>query len=108
MPFPEAKISESQWAEYHKLVITAHGSTEKRHEEVHLVTYSDIENRISFAFTMKGHSAHPAWISRQVTSHKDVVSLNQIGYFAGREDAFRILFDTYERMNKETRREFEN
>ena len=54
---------------------------------------------MNYAFTTKGHPAHPAWITRQVVESEDTVDIKQIGYFAGDEEPFAKLFQQYLELN---------
>ena len=106
MPYPEADITEAQWTTYNQSVKNNYGETEKISHEQKLVTYSDNINRISFAFTLPGHPAHPAWIARQVVQNDEGISMDQIGYFAGEEAPFARLFGQYKQLNKQIEEQF--
>lgn len=105
-PYPAPKITETQWGAYYDEVRQAHGHTEKRADAQRLVTYTDPESRMSFAFTLPGHPAHPAWITRQLVEYKDGIYMDQIGYFAGQEKPFAELFDQYRRLNEKLEARF--
>ncbi|MEG3906116.1 hypothetical protein [Microcoleus sp. Pol17_C1] len=90
-PFPEAQVTPEQWIAYRASVHAAYGATLRVFPDEHLeVLYSDDEIT-HFAFTMPGHPAHPAWITRQAQDG----SVGQIGYFAGDEAKFAELFRAY-------------
>ena len=105
-PYPTANISVQQWNEYYAQVKQQFAATERVHEQQRLVTYSDESTNMSFAFTMPGHAAHPAWITRHVRESNGSVDLSQIGYFAGEEEPFSVLFQQYEQMNERIRAQF--
>lgn len=106
-PYPQPKISHAQWGAYYDEVREAHGQTERRAEEQRLVTFTDHKRGMSFAFTLPGHPAHPAWITRRLVEHQDGgVYMDQIGYFAGAEEPFAELFDQYRRLNEKMEARF--
>jgi hypothetical protein len=98
MPFPEAQISESQWADYHQKIIGSYGASLRQFPNEHLEVLHSPDNVLHFAFTTPGHPAHPAWIARRA---KDG-SVDQIGYFAGKEQPFAELFQAYIRLTNRT------
>ena len=90
-PFPEAQVTPEQWGAYRDSVHAAYGATLRVFPDEHLeVLYSE-DQTTHFAFTMPGHPAHPAWITRQARDG----SVGQIGYFAGDEAKFAELFRAY-------------
>jgi len=91
MPYPLAGISVEQWTSYHQAVEKAYGSTRRSFPDEHLETFDGLNNNLHFAFTTAGHPAHPAWITREAKNG----SVNQIGYFAGKEQPFTELFKAY-------------
>ena len=54
---------------------------------------------MNFAFTLPGHSAHPAWITRQLIESGGTLDMTQIGYYAGNEEPFAELFRQYQQLN---------
>jgi hypothetical protein len=62
------------------------------------VIFFDKQTGMSYAFTTKGHSAHPSWITRQPQENRGNISIAQIGYFAGSESEFAKLFRAYKEM----------
>jgi len=106
MPFPKAKISIEQWDEYFQEIKTDYANSEQFHSKYNLVTYNDVQTKMSFAFTTKGHPAHPSWVTRQVVEKNQRVSMQQIGYFAGDEKAFAILFKQYATLSEQIKKEF--
>ena len=99
-PYPVAKISVQEWENYRSIVINEYIGTEQNISDQNLVIYTDDKNQITFAFTSKGHPAHPAWITRKVVKIDDSIGLEQIGYFAGKEKPFAVLFSQYLELNK--------
>ena len=106
MPFPEAEISEEEWNMYYEEIKTKFGDTERTYPEQNLVTFSDSSTYMNFAFTTKGHPAHPSWITRQVVQENQNINMQQIGYFAGSEEAFAILFQQYAKLTEQTNQKF--
>jgi hypothetical protein len=98
MPYPLANISVEQWTNYRQAVEKAYGPTRRSFPEEHLETFSSSNNNLHFAFTIAGHPAHPAWITREAKSG----SVNQIGYFAGKEEDFAELFNAYLALTNKT------
>ncbi len=107
-PYPEAKITVDEFESYRQEVLTNFRDTEERYETQNLVTYSDFDNRMHFAFTLPGHEAHPAWITRRVTEKGGAVYISQIGYFAGSEKAFAKLFAAYQELEAKIREQLRN
>jgi hypothetical protein len=91
MPHPMAEISEQEWKDYHQSVQEACGSTRRAFADEHLEVFECPANSLHLAFTTEGHPAHPAWITRQVQAG----TVEQIGYFAGQEEPFAVLFQSY-------------
>ena len=102
MPHPRAEISKEQWVAYHDEVIAAHGATRRNFSDEHLEVFNSPDERMHFAFTMEGHPAHPAWITRQITEKDGQVLTNQIGYFASQEEPFAKLFRAYQALTART------
>ena len=104
-PYPEARITPEQWQSYYELVRSNHGETAREYPEQKLVVFNDASQRMQLAFTMPGHPAHPAWVTRQTIEIDGTVSIQQIGYFAGDEAPFAELFRAYGRLTEQTRLE---
>lgn len=107
MPYPEAKVTKEQWQSYAEEVSREFQASERRYPDQRLTTYSDDASRMSFAFTMPGHPAHPAWITRQVVEANGSIDLRQIGYFAGEEESFAELSRQYQELTQRTRQQFQ-
>jgi hypothetical protein len=72
-------------------VHTAHGDTLRVFPEEYLEVLHSQDLVMHFAFTLPGHPAHPAWITRRATGGV----VDQVGYFAGDEARFADLFRAY-------------
>jgi hypothetical protein len=107
-PHAQPRISVAQWQAYYDEVRASHASTEQRFAKEHLVLFNDPKSLMSWAFTLPGHPAHPAWVTRQPVTDGNNVKIRQIGFYAGDEQAFRKLFATYvaltARMQQEQKR----
>jgi len=97
-PFPVAQVSPAQWETYREQVHAAHGASLRRFPDEHLEVLHSSDNVMHFAFTTEGHPAHPAWITRSAQKG----SVDQIGYFAGNEEPFAKLFQSYLELTKRT------
>ncbi|MEG3156897.1 hypothetical protein ACKVMH_03170 [Lysobacter zhanggongensis] len=95
-PFPLAQVSPAQWETYRKQVHAAYGVSLRRFPDEHLEVLHSSDNVMHFAFTTEGHPAHPAWITRSAQNG----SVDQIGYFAGKEEPFAKLFRSYLELTK--------
>ena len=102
MPFPKARITETQWTSYFKEVNEAHRNTRRNFPSEHLVVFEDRKALMFWAFTTPGHPAHPAWITRRIVEQSGEVSTNQIGYFAGKEKPFAKLYNDYLALTERT------
>jgi hypothetical protein len=98
-PYAGAKVSAKQWEAYHQIVLDSFESTAQKFPKQHLVVYFNDPEATSYAFTTKGHEAHPSWITRKAVELKGSVNMNQIGYFAGQEKAFAKLYKQYIKLN---------
>ncbi|HEU0223861.1 MAG TPA: hypothetical protein VFR29_00325 [Steroidobacteraceae bacterium] len=99
-PYPSPRITPEQWAAYGEIVQHNHGETAEIYKDKRLVGFSDQRNRMFWVFTMKGHPAHPAFITRQLFEEDGEVRVRQIGYFAGSEEEFAKLFGEYLERNE--------
>ncbi|MBD9469212.1 hypothetical protein [Pseudoxanthomonas sp. PXM01] len=98
MPFPEAQISLAQWETYRQQVHEAYSASLRRFPNEHLEVLHSTDTVMHFAFTTAGHPAHPAWITRSAQDG----TVNQIGYFAGKEEPFAKLFQSYLELTERT------
>lgn len=106
-PYPSPQISHRQWAKYGEAVRRAHGDSVEVFKDRKLVAFSDLRTRTFWLFTMKGHPAHPAFITRQMFEEGGEVRVRQIGYFAGKEEEFAKLFSEYLKRNEELKEDVE-
>ena len=106
-PYPIAEITEEQWLDYYEEVVENLGDTRDLHTEIDLEPFRDEANFLFFAFTVPGHPAHPAWITRKVTEYDGNIGVSQIGYFAGDEEPFAELFGEYQKLNDHLRSHFQ-
>lgn len=107
-PYQTARITAAQWEDYYLSVRGNYRDTEQVHADRYLVTYSDDSARMSVTFTLAGHEAHPAWITRKIVEQGGIIELTQTGYFAGNERSFAELFEEYERLNQRIRSSFQD
>lgn len=105
-PYPQTEISEQDWGDYHKEVVDKIGSSRRAYDEHYLEVFSEDETRANIAFTMPGHKAHPAWVTRYVHFEEGALNLVVVGYYAGDKTAFEKLFAQYEAMAERTRKQF--
>lgn len=106
-PYPSPRITPEQWARYGETVRQYYGETLEVFKHKQLIAFSDMRSRTFWIFTMKGHPAHPAWITRQMYEEGGEVRVRQIGYFAGSEEAFALLFTEYQKRNEELKDDVE-
>ena len=95
MPFPRANVKPEQWQSYLEEVQRHFRESERVYDAHKLVIYRDEKTLTSWTFTMEGNPAHPAWITRKATTRDGAIYMEQIGYFAGNEEAFAKLFQAY-------------
>jgi len=94
-PYPEANVTTDQWQEYFDIIVTEFGDTRDEIPEARLVLFTDEASSTFYAFTLDDHPAHPAWITRRLVEQDGAIAIQQIGFFAGEEQAFADLFDDY-------------
>jgi hypothetical protein len=99
-PYPVAQITEAQWTSYYEHVRSAHGADRQDFPDQRLIVFHDKAAATSYAFTQPGHAAHPAWITRKIVQRGTDFFVDQIGYFAGQEAPFAILFRQYQALNE--------
>jgi hypothetical protein len=100
-PYPQPKITVEQFARYADQILQAYGHSTEILKDQKLIAFSDQRTRTFYVFTTKDHPAHPAWITRQLVEEDGQVRVRQIGYFAGSEDAFAVLFREYQGRNQQ-------
>ena len=106
-PFPVAEITVEQWQDYFDIVQSEFGETRKEEPAAQLILFQDRKTYTFYAFTMAGHPSHPAWVTRKIVEDDGVLSMMQIGYFAGEEEPFTELFQTYSSLTDQAREQFE-
>lgn len=106
-PYPTPQITPEQWAAYGEKVRQLHGDSVEMFKDKKLVAFADMRARMFWLFTMKGHPAHPAFITRQMYEEDGEVRVRQIGYFAGEEKEFAKLFSEYLKRNEELKLDVE-
>lgn len=94
-PYPEPQITAEQWQEYFDIIAAEFGHTRDEIAEARLVLFTDEASSTFYAFTLEDHPAHPAWITRKLVEEDGAIAIQQIGFFAGDEQAFADLFDDY-------------
>lgn len=104
-PFPDAQITEEQWQEYFDTVVAEFGDTRDEIVEAKLILFTDQLTSTFYAFTADDHPAHPAWITRKLIEQDGAISIQQIGFFAGEEQAFADLFDDYLALSDQLQKE---
>ncbi len=102
-PYKSAKITNEQWLKYYDIVSIKHKESVNIVADQFLEIYEDKANKIMIAFTRKGHPAHPAWISRKPVKKDGFINIRTIGYFAGAEPAFAILYKQYLALNQKAK-----
>lgn len=100
-PYPSPRITVDQWKRYLGIVRRNHEASAEIYKDQHLVGFSDLATRTFYIFTTRRHAAHPAWITRQVVETDGKVHVRQIGYFAGDEEPFAVLFNEYLQRNEQ-------
>lgn len=105
-PYPEAQITTEEWEDYYEKVSKAFPRSVQDHPQQNLIVFSNAKERLSYAFTKPGHPAHPAWVTRQVVEANGTIDMVQIGYFAGKEEPFAVLFQQYQQLNNQIRAKF--
>jgi hypothetical protein len=99
-PYPVAQITAAQWASYYEQVRSAHGADRQEFPAERLIVFHDKTTATSYAFTQPGHAAHPAWITRKIVQKGTDIFVDQIGYFAGSEPPFAVLYQQYQAVNQ--------
>jgi hypothetical protein len=98
-PYPTADVTPKQWQAYFDEVQFKHGASTQKLDDQKLIVFRDEVTNTVYAFTLRGHQAHPAWITRRPEKRGDSLHMNQIGYFAGAEKPFAELFRAYLSLN---------
>jgi hypothetical protein len=104
-PYPTPQVTTEQWQRYLAVVQAQHGGSMEVYKDKGLVVFSDASTRTFYIFTTRDHPAHPAWITRQLVEKDGQVNVRQIGYFAGRQEPFDVLFREYLQRNEDLKDE---
>ena len=106
-PYQEAKISIEEFEKYKAIIVEKFGDSVVKVPDQNLVVYLD-NSKGNYAFTTQGHPAHPAWIARRVVESNGSIDIEQIGYFAGKEKPFAVLFKQYLELNEKVKKGIPN
>jgi hypothetical protein len=99
-PYRNEAITARQWEDYFGQVKAAFGASVQELSDQQLILFDDKATATTYAFTKPGHPAHPAWVTRRIVQEGSKMYVDQIGYFAGQEAPFAILFQQYQETNK--------
>lgn len=106
-PYSDAKISLKKFEKYQTIIVSEFGNSVIQVPDQNLVVYLD-NSKGNYAFTTANHAAHPAWIARRVIEKNGSIDIEQIGYFAGKEKPFTILFQQYFELNEKIKKRISN
>jgi len=106
-PYEDSKITPEQWQTYYDTVQSEFGETREEVTDAMLLLFEDASSSTYYAFTLPGHPAHPAWITRKLVERDGDVAMDQIGYFAGEEEPFSELFQDYAELTYQIRSDLE-
>lgn len=106
-PYEDSKVTAEQWQDYYDIVHSEFGDTKEELADAMLILFEDASSSTYYAFTLPGHPAHPAWVTRQLADVDGEISMQQIGYFAGEEEPFSELFQDYAELSYQIKSDFE-
>jgi hypothetical protein len=106
-PYPQPQITVEQWKAYLETVRERFEQTAQIYKDKGIVVFSNPDTRTFYIFTTKDHPAHPAWITRQLVEEGGQVHVKQIGFYAGKAEAFDKMFREYLQRNEELMNEVE-
>jgi hypothetical protein len=101
-PYPQPRVTQDQWQTYFDQVRAKYIGSARQAPNQLLVAFDD-GKVTQYVFTQPGHPAHPGWITRRVVQKDGRATLEQVGYFAGREEPFAALYQSYGALAKEGR-----
>lgn len=101
-PYPQPRVTQDQWQTYFDEVRGKYIASARQAPNQLLVAFDD-GKVTQYVFTQPGHPAHPSWITRRLVETDGRVTLEQVGYFAGREDPFAALYQSYGALAREFR-----
>lgn len=107
-PYASPRVTPEQFASYLATVRASHEASAEIYEDRNLVVFSDPDTRTFYIFTTRNHPAHPAWITRQLVEDGGQVRVRQIGYFAGAQEPFDLLFREHLQLNEELKKSVEH
>jgi hypothetical protein len=99
-PYAEPQITPAQWDDYYNQVATKFSKTLRELEADNLQMFFNETTFVTYTFTKVGHPAHPAWITRLVVATTDKVTISQLGFYAGSEQEYKKLFDSFNDLNE--------
>jgi hypothetical protein len=102
-PYPRPRITPEQWRQYFGEVVSKHAASRRELATERLVIFENTTEYTTYVFTLPGHAAHPAWVTRQLVEDDKGVNVRQIGYFAGEEEPFSRLFREYQQRSAKIR-----
>lgn len=106
-PFAQPQVSVAQWQAYLDEVKGRHAATAEHHAAQQLVIYHDREGRTSYTFTLPGHPAHPAWITRRLQHSLEGMAVRHVGFYAGALEPFGAWFESLVKVSEEARRQLQ-
>jgi hypothetical protein len=99
-PYAEPRITIAQWDDYYTQVSTKFSKTLRELEADNLQMFFNETTFVTYTFTKAGHPAHPAWITRLVVAAADKVTISQLGFYAGSEQEYEKLFNSFNDLNE--------
>lgn len=100
-PFPQGKISGEQWQTYHEQISSKYGRYRVAYPQTGLENFNLPMGGI-VAFTLPSHPAHPAVVSQQIVpTGEKTFGWIYVGYFAGNEAAFNLLWLQYQELARQ-------
>ena len=79
-PYPNERVTVAEWQAYYDLVAKNDGTAREVFPDQHLVIFQSGGAKVitSYAFTLEGHPAHPAWITRQLVEKDGAWSMEHV------------------------------
>ncbi len=106
-PYPDPRVTAGQWQAYLDEVRSRHGQAAQPLPEQQLVIFHDRENKTSYTFTLPGHPAHPAWVTRRLQHTLEGMAVRHVGFYAGELDAFARLFEQLLKVSEGARQQLQ-
>src|SRR5262245_22416974 len=98
--FPHSQITRGEWQTYLNEIRTTPGIEQLEDARPETVTYFNAAEQSVYCFTTGG-PAHPAVVVTRVFEREGKVRLQNMGYFAGDEDAFASWFQSFTSLGPE-------